>query len=174
MDAWNSIVEAVRSETGQKVLLTSAGAIGGWGLRALEGWWKNLERYQAHVGFQTIGTTYGEQELPHLIVQNVHSQPINITRVRIRNGFGWKMSGYAFDSEDPEYPNMPVLVRPGERQFLTLSETTLNKALDQSRLLKWLWVPRVYICVETMGRGERRFVAEGGLRWSDRRSRYRM
>lgn len=54
-----------------------------------------------------------------------------------------------------------------------LNGDALPIASEQSRLLDWLWVPRVYVSVETMGRGERSFMAERGLRWDARRKRYR-
>jgi len=116
---------------------------------------------------------YGPQEMPVIVIQSIHSLPINVTRIRIRNGFRWKSDVWPFNSEDPDYPNLPRTIEPMKSVTFRLDDAALEKATAQSRFLKWFWVSRVYLGVETMGRGERLFSAEGGLVWNERRKRYR-
>lgn len=145
----------------------------GWLGSTVAGWWKSRDRYHAHVTIQTTDTMYGDQDLPVIVIQSIHPQSIQVTRVRIRNGFGWRTLQWPFYSEGPEdYPELPRQIEPNQSTRFWLDEDALMKAMEQSWLLNWLWFPRVYVGIETMGRGERRFVAEGGLRWNKRRKRY--
>lgn len=153
--------------------LAIGGAVGGWTLKVLENWWRGRERYQAYVTWKTIDTIREPEDSPVLIVQSVHAKPINITDVRIRNGFRWRVKGYPFNSDDPDYPNYPIHLEPNGRCSIPLEESVLERAAAQSRWLIPFLVPRVYVSVKTMGRGRRLFQAETGLKWSTRRARYR-
>lgn len=150
------------------------GAVLGWIGNTVKGWWQSRDRYHAEVTRQTTETMYGEEDLPVIVIQSIHSLPINVTRVRVRNGFGWKLDQSPFYSEGyDDYPSLPREIEPHKSTKFWLDSSALRDATKQSWLLEWLWVPRVYIGVQTMGRGERLFVAEGGLKWTQRRKRYR-
>lgn len=163
------LLAIIQNDNVQKAALTALGAVAGW----LANWWNGRERYQAHVTWETMNTMYGPQDCPVLIIQSVHPEPINITRVRIRDGFFRVLDTYPYYSEDPDYPTLPKPIEPRKQVTFVLNEQALKTALMRSRFLKWLYVPRVYVGIETMGRGERRFQAEGGLDWDERRARYR-
>jgi hypothetical protein len=173
MSITQDIFRLATSSTGKAAILSTLSAGLGWTASFVTGWWKSRDRYRAYVTWQTRETMYGPQEMPVIMVQSIHSLPINVTRIRIRNGFRWRTKAWAFDSEDPDYPDLPRVIEPMKQTTFRLSADAINNAAEQSHLLNWLWVPRVYVGVETMGRGERLFVAEGGLKWDVRRDRYR-
>jgi hypothetical protein len=114
----------------------------------------------------------GPEQFPVIVIQSIHDRPINVARLRVRNGFRWNTRAWPYDSEDPDYPELPLTIEPNQTGRFLLNDHALVKAAEQSWLLNWLWVPRVYIGVKTLGRGERLFVAEGGLPYKLRRRRY--
>lgn len=166
------ISTALASDAGGKAALSVFSAVVGWIGSSLSGWWKSRDRYHAFVTWQDCETIYGSTEMPTIVIQSVHNVPISVTRLRVRNGLKWRTKAWPFDSEDPDYPSLPRVIEPNRETKFWLNEKALNDAAAQCAFLKWLWVPRVYIGVETMGRGERIFVAEGGLPYDQRRSRY--
>lgn len=171
---WHGIVGALQSETGRSVSLVVVGAVVAWIGNFVSGWWRSRDRYQAHVTWLEGDTRYGPQDQPVVVIQSIHALPINVTRIKLRNGFGLQSDGYPFAGDDPDdFPVLPRRIEPMQSTTFWLDSDAFDRALEQSRFLKWLWVPRVYIGVSTMGRGERRFVAEGGLRNRVRRRRYR-
>lgn len=172
MAVWQEITGLITSSTGKSALLSLFSASLGWFGNSFAGWWKSRDRYHAYVTWQTSETINGPREQPVIVIQSVHSLPISVTRLRIRNGFRWHTRAWAFDSEDPDYPELPRAIEPMKSTTFWLNGDALTAASEQSRLLNWFWVPRVYVSVETMGRGERSFVAERGLRWDARRKRY--
>jgi hypothetical protein len=173
MTIGQEIIRQLTSSTGKTAALSVLSAGLGWIGSSISGWWKSRDRYQAHVTWQMTETVYGPQEMPVIVIQSVHNLPINVTWLRVRNGFRWKTGDSAFYSDDGEGPQLPRQIPPMESTRFWLDEGALNRAAKQSRLLNWLWVPRLYIGVQTMGRGERLFVAERGLDWNTRRKRYR-
>lgn len=168
----HKILAAITSEPVKSLMLLFIGAAVGWVGNFVAGWWRLRDRYRAHVTWRTIDTYRGPEAFPVLIIQSIHNLPINVTGVRIRNGFCWHTRFWAFDSEDPDYPDLPITIEPMKETMLTLSSDALDRAAEQCRLLERLWVPRVYVGVRTMGRGECLLVAEGGLKWDKRRKRY--
>jgi hypothetical protein len=169
----NFILDQLTSNTGKSALLSLFSIALGWIGSTVAGWWKSRDRYQAHVTWQTTDTMYGEQDLPVIVIQSIHTLPINVTRIRIRNGFGRKVDQWPFYGEGPEdYPELPRQIEPMKSTRFWLDHDVLREAVKESRFLEWLWVPRVYVGIETMGRGERKFVAEGGLKMTQRRRRY--
>ena len=136
--------------------------------------WKGRDRYQAHITWMEGETRYGPENQPVIVIQSVHNLPINVTRIRLRNGFGWQTDGSPFAGDCPDdYPDLPRTIEPMAKTTFWLDSHAFDRALKQSKYLNWLWVPRVYVSVQTMGRGERRFSAEGGLKYGLRRRRYR-
>jgi hypothetical protein len=166
------LVGLATSDAGKLIIPGVVGATLGWIGSSVATWWKMRDRYHAHVTWQTTETIRGKEEQPVIVVQSIHSLPISVSRLRVRNGFRWNTRAWPYDSEDPDYPELPVTIEPNQTARLWLSEPALTKAAEQSWLLNWFWVPRVYIGVKTLGRGERLFVAEGGLPYSVRRKRY--
>lgn len=173
MSVMQSVASLITSTTGKSALLSALSIGLGWFGSSFAGWWKSRDRYHAHVTWQSNGTIHGPQEMPVIVIQSIHTLPISVTRLRVRNGFRWKTGAWPFDSEDPEYPELPRTIEPMKTTKFWLNSGALDQAAAQSRFLNWLWVPRVYIGVETMGRGERLFAAEGGLPWHERRTRFR-
>lgn len=154
------------------MLIGGGGVATGWVASIVRGWWGRRDRYRAYVTWRSVGTRQGPEDFPVLIIQSIHNLPINVTRVRIRNGFRWHTGLWAFDSDDPDYPDLPRAVEPMKDTMFILNQHALEKAAMQSSLLKWMWLPRVYVGVQTLGRREMLFVAEGGLKWTDRPKRY--
>jgi hypothetical protein len=173
MSIAHELLALLTSKTGKSAMLSAISIALGWFGSSLAGWWKGRDRYRAHVTWQTTETMYGPREEPVIVIQSIHTLPINVTRLRVRNGFRRKTGAWPFDSEDPDYPELPRAIEPMKATKFWLNSSALQEAAEQSRLLDPLWVPRVYIGVETMGRGERLFPAEGGLDWNTRRKRYR-
>lgn len=172
MDIGQEIIALAKSDAATKAGLLLLGATIGWLGNFVASWWKMRDRYRAHVTWRTINTQRGPEQYPVLVIQSVHSLPINIIGVRVRNGFRLQTRFWAFDGEDPDYPVLPRTVEPMKETMFVLDEDALKNAAAQSRLAEWLWVPRVYVGVQTLGRGERVFAAEGGLPYSERRKRY--
>jgi len=172
MSVGDQIVALATSQTGKSAIVAVVSVVLGWIGGTVAAWWKGRDRYQAFVTWQTAGTIRGPEDQPVIVIQSIHDQPINVTGLRVRNGFRWHTGEWAFDSEDPDYPHLPLMIEPKQAGRLWLNEHALTRAAEQSWLLKWLWVPRVYIGVRTMGRGERLFVAEGGLSYKFRRKRF--
>jgi hypothetical protein len=174
MNIGREVLGLATSPTGKIILPVVLGVMLGWIGNMIAGWWKSRDRYRAHVTIQSTDTMYGEEELPVIVIQSVHYLPINVTRLRVRNGFRWKVDQSPFYSVDyDDYPTLPRQIEPMKSTKFWLDEDALRTAVEQSRFLRWLWVPRVYVGVETMGRGERLFIAEGGLSWNERRKRFR-
>jgi hypothetical protein len=166
------VADFATSDIGKLIIPGVVGGVLGWIGSTVAGWWKMRDRYHAHVTWQTTDTIRGPEEQPVIVIQSIHEVPINVARLRVRNGFRMNTRAWPFDSEDPAYPELPMTIEPKQTGRLWLNEDALAKAAEQSWLLKWLWVPRVYIGVKTLGRGERLFVAEGGLPFKTRRKRY--
>lgn len=173
MEVEQSIVAALTSDRATNVIIGSCGVIAGWGAKIVQGWWSRRDRYRMHVGWRSVGTMHGPEEYPVLIVQSIHTLPINVTGLRIRNGYRWDTGLWAFDSDDPDYPDLPRAIEPMKESMFVLNMDALEKATAQSRLLNWFWVPRVYVGVRTLGRGEVIVAAERGLKWNERRKRFR-
>ncbi len=56
---------------------------------------------------------YGEEDVPVIVIQSIHTLPINVTRVRVRNGFRWKIDQSPFYGEGPEdFPELPRQIEP--------------------------------------------------------------
>jgi hypothetical protein len=171
MAVGKEIIDLATSDTGKQAI----GAIIGLLVGGIATRWKLRDRYRAHVTIQSTETMYGQEDLPVIVIQSVHDLPINVTRLRLRDGFGRKVDRSPFYAEDLEdYPTLPRTIEPKQSTKFWLDEGSLEKGKERSRLLNWLWVPRVYIGVETMGRGERLFQAEGGLHYNERRKRFRL
>lgn len=145
-------------------------------LKLVAGWigrgWHGRERYQAIVTWKWLGTPYGEDQFPVIVIQSIHDKPINVTRLKIYNGFRFSTSFYPYNFDDPRDFELPRRIEPMSNIFIVLSEEALIKAQLQSRLLDRLRLPRVYIRIETMGGSKRMFVAERGLPYNDRRRRF--
>lgn len=171
---WRGIVGTAQSETGRSAILVVVGAGVAWIGNFVSGWWKTRDRYQASVTQKEGATRYGPQDQPVIKIQSIHTVPINVTRIRLLNGYRWQTSPWPFAGDDPDdFPDLPYTIEPmGSKEFW-LDRYAFERAFDQSKLLKWFWVPRVYISVETMGRRSQRFDAEGGLPYNKRRRRYR-
>lgn len=173
MSVGKEVADLITSDAGKLIVPGVVGAMLGWIGSSIATWWKMRDRYQAHVTWHTAETIRGPEEQPVIVFQSIHSLPINVTRVRVYNGFRWHTGAWAFDSDDPGYPTLPLTIEPLGSGKLWLNEHAIQSAAEQSSLLNWLSLPRVYIGVKTMGRGERLFAGEGGLPFKERRKRYR-
>lgn len=159
--AWASDFETIKSAGGLALA---------WGAGIVTAWWKGRERYQAHVTWETMGP----EDWPVIVIQSVDELPINVIRVRILNVFRFSTGVWPFDSEDPDYPAFPRVIEPKSSTRIYLNPTALSRTASRFWVMRWLWVPRVYVGVTTMGRAERLFVGEGGLPYDKRRSRYKL
>lgn len=167
------ITATLTSERGVNLSIGAGGVLVGWGAKIVQGWWSRRDRYRAHVTWRSVGTRQGPEDFPVLVIQSIHNLPINVIGLRLRNGFRWRTALWAYDSDDPDYPDLPRAIEPLKETMFVLNLDGLQKAAAQSWLLNWLWVPRVYVGIRTLGRGEVIVAAERGLKWNERRKRYR-
>lgn len=155
------------------LLIGLATYIGGALTFLTRSWWTGRDRYQVAIDWGEIGTINGPEISPVIHFQNRTEQALNITRLQICDWRRRPVAMFPYYSEDAFGPSMPLNIKPKERGSLALTDSgMITVAASAPSIITKIGLPRVYVAVSTMGGRKRRFVAEQGLPFNVRLSRY--